>query len=174
MAKSVLQAQSGAMSIRTSSRKISTKLYRVIFGLIAAIFFFASVPEAVHGREPTTQKHIDTTFSNGLTILALEDKSDPLISLWITYRAGTPDEPEGKSGIMKVAEEIMKSGSRGYREGEYSRVIHSGGGTFGSFSTWDLTCYISRFPKNLLRDVLLMEADRMEGPLILRERLVDA
>ncbi|HSG99357.1 MAG TPA: pitrilysin family protein [candidate division Zixibacteria bacterium] len=112
---------------------------------------------------------VDTTLANGLTVLLLEDHSDPLVSVWLDYRAGARQESPGKTGLAKVALEVMKNGSLGYRRGEYSRLIHSGGGETESGAWHDGAFFAARLPVRSLRDVLLMEADRMEYPNITPE-----
>ncbi len=111
----------------------------------------------------------DTTLTNGITVLAFEDKSDPLIAITVLYDVGSRDDPPGKTGLAKVCERIMNNGSLGYWKGERERLLHPAGGSSSSLVWQDYSSYSSRFPKELLRKVLLIEADRMESPLISRE-----
>jgi len=68
----------------------------------------------------------------------------------------------------------MKNGSLGYRKGERERLLHAAGGSLSSVAWQDNTMFKSRFPKKLLRDVLLMESDRLESPVISRETVESA
>lgn len=116
----------------------------------------------------------DTTFSNGLTVLAYEDKSDPLIAITVLYDVGSRDDPVGRTGLAKVCEWIMNNGSLGYRKGERERLLHASGGSLSSVVWQDNSMFMSRFPKEALRTVLLMESDRLESPVISRETVESA
>jgi zinc protease len=111
----------------------------------------------------------DTTLANGITALIYEDKSDPLIAITVLYDVGSRDDPPGKTGLAKVCEWIMNNGSLGYWKGERERLLHAAGGSSSSLVWQDYSLYSSRFPKELVRKVMLIEADRMESPLVSRE-----
>lgn len=159
---------------RADSKKIMTAgRFKSLVGrlALAALILGSVVSEVWSLPRGKTVRVRDTTFENGLTVLAMEDRSDPLIVLRVSYHVGSRDEPAGKSGLAKVAEEVMKSGSAGYRREEYGRMIHSRGGSFTSRSWQDNTVFTARFPKELLRSLALNEADRMESPLLTLEVL---
>lgn len=159
---------------RESSARSSRVLLRAALMFGALVIISAGVSEAKTRRGVSEKTLRDTTFENGLTVLAMEDSSDPLIALWVQYRAGSRDDPPGKSGMAKVAREIFIGGSLGYRKGEYSRLIHSSGGSSFSGAWDDAAFYAARFPRERLREVALIEADRMEYPQISSESLAAA
>ena len=145
-----------------------------LFTLFSAALFLTPVQRA-SGVDRIAEAPVrDTVFENGLTVLAMEDKSNPLVALLVTYHVGSRDEVEGKTGLAQVAGRMLTTGSLGYRKEEYGRLVHSGGGDFGFEIVHDNSMYWSRFPKHLLRKVLLMEADRMENPNLSRENLEGA
>lgn len=142
-----------------------------LYALIIVVFSLTP-NQRVFGVERIAEAPVrDTVFENGLTILAMEDKSNPLVALLVTYHVGSRDENEGKTGLAEVAGRMLTTGSLGYRKEEYGRLIHAGGGEFGFSIGRDNSLYWARFPKELLRQVLLMEADRMENPNLTRENL---
>ncbi|MFQ5607185.1 MAG: M16 family metallopeptidase, partial [Candidatus Zixiibacteriota bacterium] len=151
--------------------------YRVFLMTFAVCVILACVFTGRHAaavpRISESPVH-DTTFENGLSTLLMEDRSAPLIALRIVYHVGARDEVEGKTGLAQVAGRLLTQGSLGYRKEEYGRLIHSGGGDFGFQITQDNSSFWARFPKGMLRQVLLLEADRMENPLVTREKLESA
>ncbi|MBN4057181.1 insulinase family protein, partial [bacterium AH-315-J21] len=139
--------------------------------MMCAVLISLLVSSASAGPRPRDKYKAagDSTLTNGITVLSFEDKSDPLIAITVLYDVGGRDDPSGKSGLAKVCEWIMNNGSLGYWKGERERLLHAAGGSFYSQVWQDNSTYSTRFPKDLLRQILLIEADRLENPLITRE-----
>ncbi|MDP2852623.1 MAG: pitrilysin family protein [Smithellaceae bacterium] len=57
------------------------------------------------------KKVIKAKLDNGLTILMLERKFSPTVSLYIRHRVGTVDEVKGQSGAAHVLEHMMFKGT---------------------------------------------------------------
>jgi predicted Zn-dependent peptidase len=57
------------------------------------------------------KKVIKTKLTNGLTVLMLDRKFSPTVSLYIRYRVGAVDEVEGQSGAAHFLEHMMFKGT---------------------------------------------------------------
>ena len=57
------------------------------------------------------KKVIKAKLDNGLTVLMLERKFSPTVSLYIRYRVGAVDEVKGQSGAAHVLEHMMFKGT---------------------------------------------------------------
>jgi predicted Zn-dependent peptidase len=57
------------------------------------------------------KKIVKARLDNGLTVLMLERKFSPTVSLHIRYRVGAVDEVKGESGAAHVLEHMMFKGT---------------------------------------------------------------
>lgn len=87
-------------------------------GLI--ILFFAAPLRAAIDLE---KKVIKAQLSNGLTVLMLERKFSPTVSLYIRHRVGAVDEAMGQSGAAHFLEHMMFKGTRTIGSKNYAREI---------------------------------------------------
>ncbi len=71
------------------------------------IFFWAGPAQTID----LEKKVIKVRLDNGLTILMLERKFSPTVSLYIRHRVGAVDEAKGQSGAAHVLEHMMFKGT---------------------------------------------------------------
>ena len=71
------------------------------------IVVFSGLAQAVD----LEKKVIKTKLDNGLTVLMLERKFSPTVSLYIRYRVGAVDEVKGQSGAAHFLEHMMFKGT---------------------------------------------------------------
>jgi len=76
--------------------------------LAGLIVFFLTAPAWAIDLE---KKVIKARLDNGLTVLMLERKFSPTVSLYIRYRVGAVDEIKGQSGAAHVLEHMMFKGT---------------------------------------------------------------
>jgi zinc protease len=81
----------------------------------------------------------------------------------IWYRAGSADEPAGKSGIAHFLEHLMFKGTDKIPPNAFSAMIEAQGGDDNAFTSWDYTSYFQRIAADRLELVMEMEADRMRN-----------
>lgn len=98
---------------------------------------------------------------NGLTVVLHEDKSDPIVSVYIYYHVGSSRETAGKTGFAHLFEHMMFQESENLPRGEFVKNISNAGGNFNGSTTQDRTNYFEVLPKNSLELALWMESDRM-------------
>jgi predicted Zn-dependent peptidase len=127
---------------------------------LAVLFFVAALAPAQPASAPNVQK---TVLDNGLTVLTLEDRALPTITLFLYFKVGSRNEVPGITGISHLFEHMMFNGSEKFAPKVFDRTIEAGGG-YSNGSTWpDYTNYWEEFSPAALDSVLEMEADRMRA-----------
>lgn len=106
-----------------------------------------------------------STFSlpNGLTVVVIPDHRAPVVTHMVWYRAGSADEPAGKSGIAHYLEHLMFKGTKAYPDGAFSKKVSEIGGQENAFTSYDYTAYYQRVAKEHLGTMMALEADRMQN-----------
>lgn len=98
---------------------------------------------------------------NGLTVILLEDHSDPLVHVDVTYHVGSAREEIGKSGFAHFFEHMMFQGSDHVGDDQHFKLITAAGGTLNGSTNLDRTNYFETVPSNQMEKMLWLEADRM-------------
>ncbi|MCC7440080.1 MAG: insulinase family protein [Bdellovibrionales bacterium] len=116
-------------------------------------------------------------LSNGLTVLMAEKGTAPVVTFQTWIRAGSVDEPRGKTGMAHLFEHLMFKGTEKYPEKEFFNQLEARGAEVNAYTVRDYTVYYETFTPDLLGKVIEMEADRFENfkltPALLdTERLV--
>lgn len=106
-----------------------------------------------------------TTFAlpNGLTVVVIPDHRAPVVTHMVWYRAGSADEPAGKSGIAHYLEHLMFKGTKANPDGAFSKKVSEIGGQENAFTSYDYTAYYQRVAKEHLKTMMALEADRMQN-----------
>src|ERR1044071_8098407 len=112
----------------------------------------ASGPEAVH-----------FTLANGLEVVVIPDHRAPVVTHMVWYRVGSADETPGKSGLAHFLEHLMFKGTAKNPAGRFSQVVATIGGQENAFTSADYTGYYQRVPREQLKSMMELEADRMTG-----------
>lgn len=100
-------------------------------------------------------------LDNGLQVFVKEDHRAPVVLVHVWYRAGSVDEPKGRTGIAHMLEHMMFKGTKLHPAGEYSTLIAERGGKHNAFTTADFTGYFVFIARDELPLVLDLESDRM-------------
>ncbi len=102
------------------------------------------------------------TLPNGLTVIVYPDHSLKKIYVSTTYRVGSKDEPDGKSGFAHLFEHLMFQETSN-RKGEFFTPLRENGVfKMNGNTTTDRTRYFESVPTNELDLALWMESDRMQ------------
>lgn len=109
-------------------------------------------------------------LANGLTVLVHEDRTLPIVSAYLFYRAGSRNERPGITGISHLFEHMMFNGGA-ETEGKFDEIIEGNGGSTNGYTTRDFTAYMESFPTPALERVLWIEADRMRALAITPKNL---
>ena len=100
-------------------------------------------------------------LKNGLNVVLSEDFSLPVVSVAVAYNVGSILEPQGKTGMAAVMENLMFSGSANVPPRQHFNYINRVGGTFNALLMEDRTVFYQTVPSNRLSLVLWLESDRM-------------
>jgi zinc protease len=101
------------------------------------------------------------TLPNGMQVVVAPDHRLPIVAHMVWYRAGAADDPWGTSGIAHFLEHLMFKSTRTMSSGEYAKKLAGLGGRGNAQTNYDTTVYFQRVPKQNLRAVMELEADRM-------------
>jgi zinc protease len=107
-----------------------------------------------------------TTLTNGLTVVMEPRHHVPVTSLWVTYRVGSRDEPDGMSGASHWLEHLLFKPTERFPNAERDRLIARSGGNTNAFTWIDGTAYFSTVPATEARLICEIEADRMANSLL--------
>ena len=123
--------------------------------LVALCLSLAALP--LRAAEQVTNFMLD----NGMEVVVIEDHRAPVVVHMVWYKAGSADEPEGKSGIAHYLEHLMFKATDNLESGEFSRTVTENGGQDNAFTSYDYTGYFQRVAADRLELMMQMEADRM-------------
>ena len=110
-------------------------------------------------------------LANGLTLLTCEDHSAPVISYHTWLRVGSRHEQEPKTGLAHLLEHLMFNGTEKLPQGAYDQMLEEAGAETNA-STWlDFTQYSVNAPKQALKLVVTLEAERMLNLVLLEPQV---
>lgn len=141
------------------------------FVWIFALIFTVATGCANNGMKSASNKdsdliHFDvkeTTLSNGLKVLVVENKKLPLVSYYTYFDVGGKFETEGITGTSHFLEHMMFKGAKKYPEGVFDQVVEGNGGRNNAFTTSDMTVYYESVPSEHIEKIMDVEADRMQN-----------
>jgi len=116
-------------------------------------------------------KFSDTTLDNGLRVIISEDHYAPVYAIAVSYKVGSRDEREGRTGFAHLFEHMMFKGSENVGPGEHFYLVFTKGGSMNGTTDNDRTLYFEVMPKNQLDLGLFLEADRMRSLAINKDNL---
>src|SRR6185503_2469143 len=144
-------------------RRVSRILFPLLICALAVINGHAQNNPRVDFKE--------TTLKNGLRVLTIEDHSAPVIAISVTYKVGSANERQGRTGFAHLFEHMMFKGSENIGSGEHFLLVFNNGGTMNGTTNADRTVYFEALPANQLDLGLFLEADRMRSLEINKENL---
>ena len=113
----------------------------------------------------------DTTLDNGLRVIVSEDHFAPVYAIAVSYKVGSRDERNGRTGFAHLFEHMMFKGSENVGPGEHFYLIFTKGGSMNGTTNTDRTLYYEVMPKNQLDLTLFLESDRMRSLKVTQENL---
>jgi zinc protease len=112
-----------------------------------------------------------TTLTNGLQLVVIEDHRSPIVFHAIGYKVGAADQPPGKTGLAHFFEHLLFKATKNRPNGEFDRLMDENGAQKNAFTTQDVTVFWERAGKDLLPTLMDIEADRMQN-LVLTDDVV--
>ena len=113
----------------------------------------------------------DFTLGNGLEVVVIPDHRAPVVTHMVWYKVGGADETPGKSGLAHFLEHLMFKGTEKNPGGSFSADVAEIGGQENAFTASDYTGFYQRVPREHLKEMMVLEADRMTG-LVLTDDVV--
>lgn len=143
---------------------------RSLHGCLAALAFACAAP--AQARLDLSNASLER-LDNGLTLIMLEDRTFPVVSVQMTYRTGAKDDPAGRLGLAHFFEHMAFRGSKNYPDSGLTDKIYAVGGEWHGYTWIDNTNYFATAPKAELPLLLDIDADRM-ARLELRKEDIEA
>jgi zinc protease len=140
-----------------------SKLPMLIVALAGAI--------ACAGRAQAAPTITDFMLGNGLEVVVIPDHRAPVVTHMIWYKVGAADETPGKSGLAHFLEHLMFKGTEKNPGDAFSQDVAEIGGQENAFTTSDYTGFFQRVPREHLKEMMALEADRITG-LVLTDDVV--
>src|SRR3990167_9027147 len=137
--------------------------------LAAAFALIASSAQARLDLKNTSVERID----NGLTLVMLEDRTFPVVSVQTTYRTGAKDDPAGRLGLAHFFEHMAFRGAKNFLDLGLTSEIYAVGGEWHGYTWIYTTNYFPTVPKAELLLLLNIDAARM-ARLELRKEDIEA
>jgi predicted Zn-dependent peptidase len=100
-------------------------------------------------------------LANGLTVMILEDHTQPLVSTQMLYRAGGRTENPGETGIAHFVEHMAYRATDRFPDTQVVSRIYAAGGEWHGYTWIDETTFFETLPAGELGLALAIEADRM-------------
>jgi zinc protease len=126
--------------------------------LVLALTAASASAHAASGPEIT-----DFALGNGLEVVVVPDHRAPVVTHMIWYKVGSADETPGKSGLAHFLEHLMFKGTEKNPGATFSQEVAAIGGQENAFTTSDYTGFFQRVPRDHLKAMMALEADRMTG-----------
>ncbi|MFI3330642.1 MAG: pitrilysin family protein [Rikenellaceae bacterium] len=109
------------------------------------------------------------TLSNGLTILAHQDKSSAMAAVNMLYQVGARNENPSRTGFAHLFEHLMFRGTK--RVSNFDIPVQMACGENNAFTNNDYTDFYITLPKDNIETALFLEGDRMNGLNITEQTL---
>ncbi|MDJ0685938.1 MAG: pitrilysin family protein [Alphaproteobacteria bacterium] len=129
--------------------------------ILAALTVAAPASAKAGLFEPET-----AVLDNGMQVIVVSKTRAPIVTHMVWYKAGSIDEPLGKSGVAHFLEHLMFKGTTNTPSGEFSSTIARNGGNDNAFTSYDYTAYFQNIAADRLELVMQLEADRMTNLIL--------
>lgn len=142
--------------------------------LAASLAFFLAAPvlaDSLPQNTPRSAEVSEFSLDNGMEVVVIPDRRAPIVTHMVWYKAGSADEPRGKSGIAHFFEHLMFKGTTNHKAGEFDAAIAAIGGSNNAFTSYDYTAFYEMVTPEALGEMMGYEADRMRN-LILSDEVV--
>lgn len=101
---------------------------------------------------------------NGLTLLLMEQREVPIVSLSLVVRAGSVADPAGKEGVASVAAALLRRGTATRTADQFAEELDFIGGSFGAGASVDAISASAEFMKKDVDKGLDLVADALLRP----------
>jgi zinc protease len=143
------------MAARSYLVQMKTKLIA-----IAVFLLLMFVPTTAQDYVPRFEELV---LSNGLNVVLHPDSTQSIISVNMTYHAGSAFDPDGHSGLANLAAEVLLVGTEKVPRKELLRLRNEENVSIAAQTNVDWITIASVFPATMLEKAVMIEADRMQN-----------
>jgi zinc protease len=131
---------------------------RIAWAVFFTLFFIFSISGA-----DSMEGVSEIRLKNGLKVILLENHKAPVVTFQVWYRAGSRNDPWGKTGLAHVFEHLMFKGTEEISKEEFTREIEAIGGNFNAFTSHDFAAYFENVAGDQIEIPMRLESDRMRN-----------
>lgn len=107
-------------------------------GVLAAQEPFPTTPPPAAPLRPVQFPPFqELALPNGMTLLLVENHEQPVLSLGLSFRAGSVYDPDGKEGLAAIVAELLTKGTPNRSAEQIAAAIEGVGGSIGANATPD-------------------------------------
>ncbi len=133
--------------------RIRRKLLPVFFPLL-----LLALPALASSPEPLLR-----VLPNGMTVVLLENRTAPVVSIQAWVRTGSTGEKIGEYGMAHVLEHMLFKGTEKRGVGEIAREVEAAGGEINAYTSWDVTVFYINMASRFMDKGVDIIADIMES-----------
>lgn len=108
------------------------------------------MPEELYGATTLIDRIREKNLPSGLKVLLVPMERERVVSLFLCVKVGSKYEWDDVAGITHLIEHMIFKGTEGQRPGEVAGKIEERGGYINAFTSYDLTCYYTVGPSEIL------------------------
>lgn len=112
-------------------------------------------------RTSAARSATEFKLENGLHVIVIPDNRAPVVTQLVWYKVGTAAEPKDFYGLARFLEHLSFKSLNKVTGGDYARWIARTGGETNAGCDRGATTFWQRVPRDQLRVVMDLEADRM-------------
>jgi len=154
---------------RTSPARCGSRRLARVACLALLAFASSDVAGADPGIDDPAARVRTTRLENGLTVLTLEDRSTPVVSLQLWVRVGSRDETR-YTGLAHLFEHLMFKGSKHVAAEQHARLIQARGGEVNAYTSNDFTVFFEDVTPETLPLAIALEGERVANLDISEEK----
>ena len=120
----------------------------------------SAFPHRICAARPSVRQTAEISnfmLDNGMEVVVIPDHRAPIVTHMVWYKAGSADEPPGKSGIAHFFEHLMFKGTKNHQSGEFGAKVAEIGGSENAFTSWDYTAYYQTVSPDALATMMSYE-----------------
>ncbi len=103
-------------------------------------------------------------LQNGMTVIINEQHATPIAALVACFKVGALDEPEGLTGVARLAQNMIFKGTTTRPAGKALNDLRAVGGLIDADTFYDRTIYSAIAPADQVKEALAIQADMLENP----------
>src|SRR6266508_850928 len=121
--------------------------------------FRREMPPPLGPRPLNLPDPFETTLSNGLQLVVIEDKRLPLISIRLAFRSGDANDPANLPGLSDMMSHLLTEGTTTRTSRQIAEEIERLGATLSVGSTSDFTSVAASGLSVYANEILELVAD---------------